>query len=499
MGNTASAAAARESANDQSTDQDHNQTIPNFFNPPPGFLQNREAHRIAHQRRERELLVSSEDSGNDTATLPIHDSNNLLARYRLPISEPAMPPLPSQGAFYMTGVAPVLDPASSLPADAICSICWEPLTNDVVEMETCNHHYHTACILEWFETDAPRDGDKPGTCPNCRREFYDPDQPAADEFETLFGGRDEAGGALGASHSDDDETEAPRTLLESIRRSFEVRERAREEIARTGGESERPPLRFGSTRSRFDILGADRVLGSYEDDAREFARMERELALAAEWRARDLATMGLPAIDWSSAPLNDGEPRPLILRAEGERVEPMNNQTAPEPDRWDIQDLVTRINRSTRRPDTFQGRTSIFHNVAGPAGYDTNPPGPRYISPSALRRDFESYMARYGVTAEEVIGNWRQEFPLTNDLATVAPPRWNTVGDDNRSVPALHLPVRSATANSGAVIPQGRLNPQATSLRPRILGESRPLPSVSPRNSSPTILRRFVRDSFNIH
>ena len=272
MGNTASA-AARDSANDQSTGQDHNsdhdRTISNDFHAPPWDFQDL-AQRTAHQRRERGSLARSGDSGNDTNALPviIHDSNILLSRSR---REPTVLPLPSQGTFYMTRVAPVLDQIPSLPTDATCSVCWQPLTGDVVEMEACNHHYNTACILKWFETDAPRDGDKRGTCPNCRREFYSPDMSAADEFETLSGR-----GEVAEDASEDDGISAPRSLLESIRRSFEAREWGGEGSAQTGGESERPPPRFRTTQSRDNMLGSNEARAMYEDDAREFAMMERE-------------------------------------------------------------------------------------------------------------------------------------------------------------------------------------------------------------------------------
>jgi hypothetical protein len=80
--------------------------------------------------------------------------------------------LRSQGEFYMTGVTPI---SSDSTADEECTICLEKLTNDVVKMEACDHHFHAMCILAWFERSAPRSGKKKGRCPNCRHELYEPD------------------------------------------------------------------------------------------------------------------------------------------------------------------------------------------------------------------------------------------------------------------------------------------------------------------------------------
>jgi hypothetical protein len=85
-------------------------------------------------------------------------------------------PLRSQGEFYMVGVTPVTTDPS---LDEECTICMETLTTDVVKMTACNHHFHTVCILAWFESSAPRSGKKKGNCPNCRHEFYEPDPAPA--------------------------------------------------------------------------------------------------------------------------------------------------------------------------------------------------------------------------------------------------------------------------------------------------------------------------------
>ena len=43
--------------------------------------------------------------------------------------------------------------------DNICSICYESLENDTIQIE-CGHKYHTNCIVKWFRT-----GHK--NCPLC--------------------------------------------------------------------------------------------------------------------------------------------------------------------------------------------------------------------------------------------------------------------------------------------------------------------------------------------
>jgi len=46
--------------------------------------------------------------------------------------------------------------------DEICVICWEPLQSEasIVEIESCNHAFHRACLLQWLEYQT--------TCPLCR-------------------------------------------------------------------------------------------------------------------------------------------------------------------------------------------------------------------------------------------------------------------------------------------------------------------------------------------
>jgi len=86
-----------------------------------------------------------------------------------------MPTLRSQPEFYMTGVIAVDTTAEPLPENAECTICLEPLSDDVVKFHACGHMFHTVCVQSWFDQSAPRTGGKRGTCPNCRHELYEPD------------------------------------------------------------------------------------------------------------------------------------------------------------------------------------------------------------------------------------------------------------------------------------------------------------------------------------
>lgn len=86
-----------------------------------------------------------------------------------------MPTLRSQPEFYMTGVIAVDTTAGPLPDNAECTICLEPLSDDVVKFHACGHMFHTVCVQSWFDQSAPRTGVKRGTCPNCRHELYEPD------------------------------------------------------------------------------------------------------------------------------------------------------------------------------------------------------------------------------------------------------------------------------------------------------------------------------------
>jgi hypothetical protein len=86
-----------------------------------------------------------------------------------------MPTLRSQPEFYMTGVTAIDTTAEPLPDNAECTICLEPLSDDVVKFIACGHMFHTVCVQSWFDQSAPRTGRKRGTCPNCRHELYEPD------------------------------------------------------------------------------------------------------------------------------------------------------------------------------------------------------------------------------------------------------------------------------------------------------------------------------------
>lgn len=42
-----------------------------------------------------------------------------------------------------------------------CSICLEPLEDNVVELEECRHKFHSTCIVKWFRS-------QNASCPQCR-------------------------------------------------------------------------------------------------------------------------------------------------------------------------------------------------------------------------------------------------------------------------------------------------------------------------------------------
>lgn len=65
----------------------------------------------------------------------------------------------------MGGVIPIHAP------DGSCSICTESLKDDVVHIVACGHSFHLMCVLAWFQSNAVRRG----SCPDCRKELYEPD------------------------------------------------------------------------------------------------------------------------------------------------------------------------------------------------------------------------------------------------------------------------------------------------------------------------------------
>jgi hypothetical protein len=144
-------------------------------------------------------LNYSESPPNSRSTIlagsnSAHPSPSIMPLQRLRDEPPAVEatpastrvaPLRSQGEFYMVGLTPVT-PNVSLAEE--CIICMETLTTDVVKMAACDHHFHTVCILSWFESSVTRSGKKKGTCPNCRHEFYEPDSRPAPRVVTSTAG-----------------------------------------------------------------------------------------------------------------------------------------------------------------------------------------------------------------------------------------------------------------------------------------------------------------------
>lgn len=87
-----------------------------------------------------------------------------LARAARAQTSPSMIPLRSRLEFLMTGIAPV-----TTIRDTECTICTEPLIDDVVEFTKCGHVFHCVCILGWLQG--------PGTanrkCPVCRNVLFE--------------------------------------------------------------------------------------------------------------------------------------------------------------------------------------------------------------------------------------------------------------------------------------------------------------------------------------
>ncbi|KAH7385926.1 hypothetical protein BKA66DRAFT_569246 [Pyrenochaeta sp. MPI-SDFR-AT-0127] len=104
------------------------------------------------------------------------DPGQVQHRVQIPnLPSGKMPPLRSQGEFYMTAISRISTNVESSPVHTNCTICLHPLAEDVVKLDVCGHTFHCVCILTWFDENAPRQGRKRGTCPNCRQELYAPD------------------------------------------------------------------------------------------------------------------------------------------------------------------------------------------------------------------------------------------------------------------------------------------------------------------------------------
>ncbi|KAJ4376256.1 hypothetical protein N0V83_001539 [Neocucurbitaria cava] len=89
-----------------------------------------------------------------------------------------MPTLRSQAEFFMTGVFPwVAQP------NVDCTICTEPLNDDVVQMVACGHCFHCVCVLTWFRSSGTDSYLLNRTCPNCRHVLYEPTRAAPVLYE----------------------------------------------------------------------------------------------------------------------------------------------------------------------------------------------------------------------------------------------------------------------------------------------------------------------------
>ena len=59
-----------------------------------------------------------------------------------------------------------------------CSICLEPILEEVAPLTGCTHTFHPECIIPYFRTSASN-----GRCPECRRNPFQTDEPQQEEFE----------------------------------------------------------------------------------------------------------------------------------------------------------------------------------------------------------------------------------------------------------------------------------------------------------------------------
>jgi hypothetical protein len=75
------------------------------------------------------------------------------------------PALRSQSEFFVTGIVPI----GPVPGDS-CSVCTEPLKNDVVHVQAYSHNFHDTCIVTWLSGDG---GKHNRTCRNCREVLYE--------------------------------------------------------------------------------------------------------------------------------------------------------------------------------------------------------------------------------------------------------------------------------------------------------------------------------------
>ncbi|KAF2851679.1 hypothetical protein T440DRAFT_478214 [Plenodomus tracheiphilus IPT5] len=149
-------------------------TQPMFF---PGFVPS-----APHYDNTTTSSESSEDGPSPTTAI----SQMNLSTSSRPVATQASASCPTpitdtvlrtQSQFYMTGVSGVSPSTLSTEIELDCTICFDRLATNAVKLHVCDHMFHMDCILLWFDGSAPRDGQRRGTCPNCRCELYAPDQP----------------------------------------------------------------------------------------------------------------------------------------------------------------------------------------------------------------------------------------------------------------------------------------------------------------------------------
>ena len=355
----------------------------------------------------------------------------------------------------MTGVIPIQD-ASAVSSNTDCTICMEPLSSDVVKMVACDHHFHAVCILAWFEKNAPRQGKKKGTCPNCRHELYEPD-PRPSQQGGPLSGTDQVESPLPtatpalwfiqpasplprepqfaqavsplprAQATESVQTEsphpaasrsAPRFHAGSIRDSLEIMdERARwrlESIVRTGAvDAGNRPENGHADGVRSSPLAEDEP-DLLEDDHPD--EIEQPSHLHVITSHEDTSSMSQHIWTVPQYP-----PRHVAsLGREDHRAEQIANQiNLPAPESGaDVQQAADQLTALRLQTLRAQNRPASRNDICQEGDLEEVSQRPATASPLsylALRRELERSLERSGLTAEQLIGVWRRQGPLAND------------------------------------------------------------------------------------
>lgn len=91
------------------------------------------------------------------ANFTIDLTSDLLRTFHEPV---AVIPTPAQ-------IAAAVELNSEPPHDGLCAICQDTMTTST-RLTRCNHHFHQACIVQWFGTSV--------RCPVCRNDIRGDDE-----------------------------------------------------------------------------------------------------------------------------------------------------------------------------------------------------------------------------------------------------------------------------------------------------------------------------------